>query len=36
MCFAPPLVISKEEIDQALNKLDLVITKAENKFGITK
>jgi 4-aminobutyrate aminotransferase-like enzyme len=34
LCFAPPLVIQKTEIDQALQVLDRVLGKMEEKFGI--
>jgi 4-aminobutyrate aminotransferase-like enzyme len=34
LCFAPPLVIEKSEIDEALVRLDRVLTKMEAKFGI--
>jgi 4-aminobutyrate aminotransferase-like enzyme len=34
LCFAPPLVIEKSEIDDALAILDRVLTKMEAKFGI--
>ena len=34
LCFAPPLVIEKSEIDEALKILDRVLTKMEAKFGI--
>lgn len=35
LCFAPPLVIEKGEIDRALGILDRVLTRTEEKFGIT-
>lgn len=35
LCFAPPLVITEDEIDRALTILDQVLGKAEAKFGIT-
>jgi len=35
LCFAPPLVIEKTEIDQALQVLDQVLGKMEQKFNIT-
>jgi 4-aminobutyrate aminotransferase-like enzyme len=34
LCFAPPLVIEKEEIDQALQILDDVIGRMEGEFGL--
>jgi 4-aminobutyrate aminotransferase-like enzyme len=34
LCFAPPLVITRSEIDRALKKIDAVISKAEAKFGL--
>jgi 4-aminobutyrate aminotransferase-like enzyme len=34
LCFAPPLVIQKAEIDLALQAMDRVLAKMENKFGI--
>jgi 4-aminobutyrate aminotransferase-like enzyme len=34
LCFAPPLVIEKEEIDQALQILDDVIGRMEREFRI--
>lgn len=34
ICFAPPLVIEKSEIDRAIQILDRVLGKAEAKFGI--
>ena len=34
LCFAPPLVIEKAEIDQALLVLDQVLGKMEKKFNI--
>ena len=34
LCFAPPLVIEKSEIDEALVRLDRVLTKMEAKFDI--
>jgi len=34
LCFAPPLVIEKSEIDEALRVLDDVLTKMEAKFDI--
>jgi 4-aminobutyrate aminotransferase-like enzyme len=34
ICFAPPLVIQKHEIDRAIQILDRVLGKAEAKFGI--
>jgi 4-aminobutyrate aminotransferase-like enzyme len=34
LCFAPPLVIEKSEIDEALRVLDRVLTRMEVKFGI--
>ena len=33
--FAPPLVITKDEIDQALTTLDRVLTRMEKEFGIS-
>jgi len=35
LCFAPPLVISKSEIDQALTILDRVLGKMEAKYVIS-
>jgi len=35
LCFAPPLVIEQGQIDQGLQKLDLVLRRMEKKFGIT-
>ena len=35
LCFAPPLVIEKDEIDRALGILDRVLSKTEEKFGIS-
>jgi 4-aminobutyrate aminotransferase-like enzyme len=34
LCFAPPLIIEKSEIDDALQILDRVLTRMEAKFGI--
>ena len=34
ICFAPPLVITKAQIDRALQILDNVLAKMETKFGI--
>lgn len=34
LCFAPPLVIGKEEINQALQILDRVLVETEKKFDI--
>ncbi|MGQ9584228.1 MAG: aspartate aminotransferase family protein [Anaerolineae bacterium] len=34
LCFAPPLVISKTEIDRALGILDRVLRRVEREFGI--
>jgi 4-aminobutyrate aminotransferase / (S)-3-amino-2-methylpropionate transaminase / 5-aminovalerate transaminase len=34
ICFAPPLVIQKQEIDRAIQILDRVLGKAEARFGI--
>jgi len=34
LCFAPPLVISKAEIERALTTIDSVISQAEAKFGL--
>jgi 4-aminobutyrate aminotransferase-like enzyme len=34
LCFAPPLVITRDEIDQALERLDRVLTRMESKFEI--
>jgi 4-aminobutyrate aminotransferase/(S)-3-amino-2-methylpropionate transaminase len=34
LCFAPPLVIEKAEIDRALQTLDRVLGKMESKFDI--
>jgi len=34
LCFAPPLVIEQEQIDQGLRKLDLVLGRMEKRFGI--
>lgn len=36
LCFAPPLVIEKSEIDDALRILDDVLTRMEAKFGIAR
>ncbi|NPV55134.1 MAG: aspartate aminotransferase family protein [Anaerolineae bacterium] len=36
LCFAPPLVITKGDIAEALKRLDVVLGKAEAKFGIGK
>jgi len=36
LCFAPPLVITRDDIDQALAALDRVLAKTEQKFGIGK
>ena len=36
LCFAPPLVIEKSEIDDALRILDGVLTRMEAKFGIDR
>ncbi len=33
LCFAPPLVIKREEIDQAIDKLDRVLFAAEDRFA---
>jgi 4-aminobutyrate aminotransferase-like enzyme len=33
--FAPPLVITKEDIDDALAALDRVLGRMETKFGIS-
>jgi len=34
LCFAPPLVIKKSEIDQALKIIDRVLGRMEHEFGI--
>ena len=36
LCFAPPLVITKPEIERALTTIDSVISQAEAKFGLVK
>ena len=36
LCFAPPLVIEKTQIDRALSTLDKVLASMEKKFGITR
>jgi 4-aminobutyrate aminotransferase-like enzyme len=36
LCFAPPLVIEKAEIDRALQVLDQVLGKMEQKFNISE
>ncbi len=35
LCFAPPLVITKADIDEALTILDRVLGQMESKFGIS-
>lgn len=35
LCFAPPLVIEMDQIDEALSILDQVLGRAEGKFGIS-
>lgn len=34
LCFAPPLIIREDEIDQSLVVLDRVITRMERQFGL--
>jgi 4-aminobutyrate aminotransferase/(S)-3-amino-2-methylpropionate transaminase len=34
LCFAPPLVIEKPEIERAISILDRVLTRMEAKFDI--